>query len=446
MLTRLVRRARYAGAGLAALGLAAGLAACGGSGRPVPDWHEVPYSALVGTPGDQPQVAAVAAGGPATADSATGGPATPWLLGGTVVDTAGNRRVHIWSAPSPAGPWQPADMVAVPGLDGPQETIEYLTARSPAGAGPIAFGYRLSPDEGYPRPSAWVAGDAGGRSWSEIHEDREFFGGPDIVSFGGLSEGPHGCYVAGTWTDGRGRPVISTWRTTDGRDWTHDFTEPAFEGAAGEVPFASGVADGPAGVLVAGSVETPTRSDPGRQQGALWLAADGIHWRRLAVQTEPGAKGGAIGASESGPGTTFDAVAAVPGGWLVAGTLTVAGGGTAAPRAVPAVWAVDAQGVLSRPQRLKVTAAAGSDGTAVVPTAIDVAGGRVTVAARAGGRALLWSAPLAKRGLPAPHPVAAPDAEVPQLQTVRVATGPAATVVVMTGADASVVYQSPRNP
>ena len=430
------RRARAARRSVARLLAAGGLAAavlagCGGSGRPAPDWREVPYGALVSGVGDQPEVAAVTAGGPTAA----------WLLGGTVVDGRGDRHVRIWSAPGPAGPWRVAGMAAVPGLDGPQETIEDLSSGT---AGLIAFGYRLSPDEGYPRPSAWVARDGRPSAWDEIHEDREFFGGPDIISFGGMSQGPHGCFVAGTWTDGRGRPVISVWRTTDGRDWTHDYTDPAFEGRPGEVPFASGVADSRSGVLVSGSVETPTASDPGHQEGALWLSADGTRWRRLPLPA---------GAGSGGPGTTFDAVAAVPGGWLVAGTVGTATGttgtGTGAAsgggRSVPAVWSVTTAGTVGPPQRLPL----GGDGTAgapVVPTSVDMAGDRVTVAGRSGMRAVIWSAGLSARGVGRMHRVPAPPADVPQLQGVLVAAGPAGAMVVMSGADASVVYESPRSP
>ena len=419
---------------LAAGGLAATvLAGCGGSGRPAPEWREVPYGALVTGVGDQPDVAAVAAGGSTAA----------WLLGGTVVDGGGNRHVRIWSAPGPAGPWRVAGMKAVPGLDGPQETIRDLSS-GPAGL--IAFGYRLSPDEGYPRPSAWLAQDGRPTAWDEIHEDREFFGGPDIISFGGMSQGPHGCFVAGTWTDGRGRPVISVWRTTDGRDWTHDFTDPAFEGRPGEVPFASGVADSPSGVLVSGSVETPTASDPGRQEGALWLSADGAGWRRLARPAGSGSR-----RREDGPGTTFDAVAAVAGGWLVAGTIGTAtstsGAGTKSggTGSVPAVWTVTTGGTLGPPQLLPLTGGA-TAGVPVVPTSIAVTGDRVAVAGRAGTRAVIWSAGLSAQKVGRMHLVPAPQADVPQLEAVLVAAGPAGAVVVMSGADASVAYESPRSP
>lgn len=397
------------------------LTGCGSGGRPAPPWQEIPYDALTGGATATPLVASVLAGSGSA----------PWLLGGVEVDAAGERHVRIWSSTEPTGPWRVAAMDAVAGRTGPEETVDYLTT-GPAGT--IALGASLSPDEGYPRPSTWLAGDPAASRWQEVLEDREFFGGPDIISFGGMSEGPLGCIVAGTWTDARGRPVISVWTSRDGLRWSHDYTEPAFEGAPGEVPFASGVAAGAAGELVSGSVEIPTAADPGRQEGALWLSSDGTHWRRLVLPSTGAA---------SGPGTTFDAVAAFPSGWLVAGTLTRGGG-----EVVPAVWEVDGTGRVGPPVLLPVagstgtgsgTAGSGAAGSAI-PTAVEVDGLDVTVAARWGGSALLWSARLGRRGLSSWRSVPAPVATVPQLQDVRLASGPAGRVLVMTGANASLVF------
>lgn len=376
-----------------AVALAGALAGCGRTeAGPAPAWKEIPYGALVAGVASQPYVAAVQ----------PGGPGRPWLLGGAVVDPGGTRRVRIWSAPSPAGPWRAGRTVAVPGRDGPLETIEGL-ARGPAGTN--AFGYRLSPDEGYPRPSTWLAAGPGDPPWREIGQDVEFFGGPDIISFGGMSEGPHGCFVAGTWTGPSNRPVISVWRSGDGLHWSHDFSAPAFAGRPGEVPFATGVADGPDGVLIAGTVERPTPADPGREAGGLWYSPDGDRWSRLAVPDPPAA----------GPGSTFDAVGAVPGGWLVAGTRP----GPHGPR--PAVWMVDGA---DHRVRLLGLLPAGPAPAAAVPTSVAVTATRIVVAGRAGTRAALWEAAPGRRGPGRFSAVAGPAADVPGLQTVRVASGP----------------------
>lgn len=95
-----------------------------------------------------------------------------WLMAGVVITlqpprseglviSDQSRQVAIWQAMSPEGPWTRAQMSPVPGRDGPNETIMYLSRN---GLTSVAFGSRASPTEGYPRPSAWTESSSG---WTE---------------------------------------------------------------------------------------------------------------------------------------------------------------------------------------------------------------------------------------------------------------------------------------
>lgn len=306
-------------------------------------WQEIPPSALTSAASIPLVETAVWAGG-------------RWRMGGVVIGPDGSRHVAIWTSSAVGGPWAPDDMVAVTGRDGPNETIFGISGDA---THMVAFGYRRSPTEGYPRPSTWLSRPATGPSWHEILEDREFFGGPDIIGFGNLTYGTHGFTIAGTWTDPQGRPTLAVWRSPEGEHWTRDSTEPAFQGDAADIPLASGVADGPSGLLMSGSVSTPTPAAPTRREGGLWWSSSGQTWEGLPITP----------AGRPAPlSTTFDAVTAVAGGWAVAGTETTATGSRAA------VWFVDSRLRMSGPQLLSRDAkplSLTSDGTTVMLVAAD---------------------------------------------------------------------------
>lgn len=280
---------------------------------------------------------------------------TGWLAGGVEEGTGGAPpSVSIWSAPRVTGPWFAADMAPIRGRDGPQESI--LGFATHAGR-LVALGSRPSPTEGYPRPSTWSApGPAG--PWREVLEDREFFGGPSIVGLGGLTAGPHGFTVTGTWTDAAGRPTAAVWRSPDGQRWSRDSTAPAFDSRGPDSPLAAAVADSPGGLVVVGSWYDPVPGDPTRTTGALWYSPDGGAWRSLAI-------------GPAGAASAFDAVVAVPGGWLVGGRV---GYGRSA---AAAVWTLD--------RRLHLGPAEVLDaGHPTAPVAL-AAGGGVVVAVVASG-------------------------------------------------------------
>ena len=319
-------------------------------------WHRIPAASLAPGPDTAlVQTAAVTSAGDR-------------LLGGVVVDLSGTRQVAIWESPRPMGPWARTPMAAVAGRDGPNETIFSIAG----GAGEMAaFGYRRSPTEGYPRPSTWISPAGPGLHWREILESREFLGGPDIIGFANLTYGPHGFTLAGTWTDARAGSTLAVWRSPDGVSWTRDSTEPSFDGTADQIPGASGVADSPAGLLLAGTIETPVPTDPGRQEGGLWYSAMGQSWSRLALSadTEPAASS-----------TTFDALAAVPGGWIVVGTERTGS------RTRPVAWTVEGSRQVSRP--IPLPNPAGGD---FRPLAIAVDGKRVLVVGSSGDRSVVWT-------------------------------------------------------
>ena len=340
----------------------------------------------------------------------------PWLIGGVIpagpvspgeFRTFPHPTVAIWAADSPTGRWKLASMHADPQRDGPNETIQFLSAaRAPA----MAFGWRNSPTEGYPRPSAWFATDGTGRQWNEVLEDREFFGGPSVVGFAGASGGPHGDFVAGTWTGASDAPVVSVWDSKDGRTWSRDSADRALAGQPGQLPFATGIADGPRGVLVTGTLDVPSERDPTRQEGVLWYSADGTSWARLDSSAVNSTSDSALGG-----------VAATAAGWIVGGTETLDG------RTRPLAWFVPAARHPSRPVLLGAVSGGGQ--TAVTSVAVD--GSRAVIAGVVGGRARLWTAPL-HRGVPgAWAELQAPRSALGSLQRVEVSISPAGAVVAL---------------
>lgn len=304
---------------------------------------------------------------------------SPWLIGGVIPaapPAPGVFRpftyptVAIWAAPSPNGPWHLASMRADPERDGPFETITFLaTGREPA----VAFGWRNSPTEAYPRPSVWDAVDRADDAWQEVIEDREFFGGPDIVGFGGAASGPHGYFIAGTWTSPSGSLVGCVWSSLGGTAWTRDSTDASFAFPAGQVPIVNGIADGPTGILVAGTADTPTAGDPGAEQGVMWYSPDGRRWSRLDA--------GQV--SQLIPRSGFGAVAATAGGWIVGGVSRA--GGTSRPLA----WFVPAGRPAGRPVLLERTGAG-----PVTVTSVAADSSRAVVAAVSGDHVEMWTAPL----------------------------------------------------
>jgi hypothetical protein len=308
-------------------------------------------------------------------------------------------------------------MDPVAGRDGPNETIFGIVGDD---AHLVAFGYRRSPTEGYPRPSTWLAAPTLGAAWREILENREFFGGPNIVGFGGMAVGAHGYSVSGTWLDARGHPVMAVWQSLDGSGWSRDSTDPSFEGLPGEIPFASGIADRPAGLLLVGTNETPTPADPLRRRGGIWFSPSGDRWSRVA----PGPA-----AIPTRGSSTFDAVAGTGAGWIIAGTEEVQG------RSRPAVWLVDDRLQVSVPVLLPEPA-----GSPVEPSAVIATGTGVLVAGPRGNRAVIWQARLAG-GTPRRWTLitSPPDASFP-LTSVTMAADTTALMVSLGGSDLSQLW------
>lgn len=355
----------------------------------------------------------------------------PWLIGGVIpaepastgeFRTFPHPTVAIWAASSPTGPWKLASMRADPQRDGPNETIQFLASgRTPA----LAFGWRNSPTEGYPRPSAWIAADGTGRQWSEVIEDREFFGGPSVVGFAGASSGPHGDFVAGTWTGVSDAPVASVWSSRDGRNWSRDATDPALVGQPGQLPFATGIADGPRGVLLTGTLDIPTRRDPTRQQGVLWYSPDGTSWARRDSSALNGAADSTLGA-----------VAATADGWVVGGTETLA------RKTRPLAWFVPAGRSPAKPVLLADPSDAGQ--TTVTGLAVDDS--RAVMAAIVRGRARLWIAPL-HQGVPgAWTELQAPPSALGSLQRVDVSISPAGAVVALVARSSTEIWTLEEHP
>ena len=401
-----------AAAFLLAMGALAPLSACGSTSPTLVNWHLLSPDQLPSGPGSQAFPDAVV----------EGGDGQPWLIGGVIVTpvtptkeglvvTNERTQVAIWEAATPSGRWTLANMIAIPGRDGPFETILRLARR---GTTAVAFGSRASPTEGYPRPSTWTRTPAG---WQETLEPRELFGGPDIIGFGGMTVGPHGFFIAGTWSDSHGHGEASVWSSPSGSAWERE-SDPSFEGVRGETPIGEGVADNVNGLLLIATIEAPTPENPVAEQGGAWYSQDGKSWTRLNPSLFAQ--------------STFGAVVAQANGWVIAGT--VASGGNQRP----AVWTVSTRLSVSKPQLLpgrynpdsRITGAWSS-------------GTRLFVAGVTNARPVLWSAAIDSAGVPSGWTrLQGPPGRLPDLQRVAGSAGNAATVIVLVGKTSSEVWRS----
>ena len=239
--------------------------------------------------------------GRAVAASALGGDGSGgWLLGGAVFHDDGQHTAAIWHAPMPGGPWTPDVLRPVFGEDGGSDTIRAL-ARFDGHSS--ALGSVGSPLEGYARPSTWSFADG---SWTEVSTPPELFGGPDIVGVGGMAAGAQGFEVAGTWTGDTGAEA-AVWHSAAGTNWQRA-TDLAPNDPAAEVgTTAAAVAAGPAGVLVVGSRNVPTPSNPTGQQPAAWWSASAnpATWAAVSMPERADAH--------------LDTVVATRGGWVAGG-------------------------------------------------------------------------------------------------------------------------------
>jgi hypothetical protein len=139
---------------------------------------------------------------------------------------------------------------------------------------------------------------------------------------GGLTSGPHGYHIAGTWIGPANRVVASVWSSPDGGAWVRDDADPAFTAGPDTQSYGDDIADNATGLLMVGTTGEPSPADPMRELGSLWYSPDGSRWRRLPSLA--GAQQVVVDADRAAPG----------GGWLAGGERT--SGGTERP----AVWAV----------------------------------------------------------------------------------------------------------
>lgn len=265
------RRFMKRGRDLVLLALAAAsLARCGHrAGPPAPPWTRSELPVGVGT--DRASARADVAALDAAGDGLR------WLAGGATVDDHGVRTVQIWtSATGPQGPWRRSSFRAT-SIDGPQDVI-YSIAESPSIS--VAQGTRPSPLHGIPRPSMWMSTTLDAASWSEAPALREEFGGENVVSVGGVSAGPHGVALSGSWINRADRSSAAIWTSTNGLDWQRNDSDPAFAGVPPELPQASDIADARPGLVLVGRAPAPTPDDPTAEHGAIWWSADGSSWAR----------------------------------------------------------------------------------------------------------------------------------------------------------------------
>ncbi|MGI8491791.1 MAG: hypothetical protein ACR2NJ_03390 [Acidimicrobiales bacterium] len=327
--------------------------------------------------------------------------------------------VAVWSATSPAGPWRANTMEPVPGRDGPFEAILGFARR---GAQAVAFGSRPSPGEGYPRPSTWLSAGTGG-VWQEQLENREFFGGPYIVGLGGITAGPHGFTIAGTWSHFRGHAIATVWQSDDGTQWRRNDQDPSFAGAQGEIPFANDVADNTSGLLLAGTADAPDPARPTYQRGAIWYSTSGARWQRLFA---------ADANLNAGPRTVLSAVRDQGSGWIIGGTRGASGGER------PFVWVVNTKLEL---RAMPLPIPSGHKDAAV--SGVAVSSNEVVAVGVADGGPAVWEAPLVHGAPGRWRSVNAPRGPaLPGLRRVVVAASRTQVVVTMVNGDASQIWRA----
>ena len=344
---------------------------------PPPRWSRLtlPVNVQAPTAGDRVDVTTVWGG--------TGG--QPWLAGGDAVDIAGNRQVQIWSSDvGPQGPWRQSSFLAT-SIDGPHDVVSSISAAGPLTA---AVGVRPSPLHGIPRASMWTGSARSPAVWQEAPVTREVFGGENVVGIGGMTVGPHGVFLAGSWSTAGERASAAVWTSPDGLVWTRNDRDPAFVGYPPELPQASDVADSPGGVVMVGRAPTPSPGDPTAEHGAIWWSADGTRWERVLV-----AKGASRGTQIS-----IDRVRYGDGRYVAAGTIESRGS------AALDIW-MSCDGINWRDQPTHISLSGGPTSSV---TGLAVVGDAVVVGAVADQRPVLWEARRGGRwkkvGLPADSP------------------------------------------
>jgi hypothetical protein len=194
-------------------------------------------------------------------------------------------------------------------LDAPTSVVLGVAIR--ADRTTVALSSAASPIHGIQRPSAWLWSGQPGSPWQEAATTREEFGGPNLVSLGGLTSAPDGSwYATGAWAGANGGQVAAVWRSPDGVSWQRDDTDPGLVSAAGETVSGRAIAANRCGVVVAGQALRPIPGDPAHADGALWHSADGRQWMRLPRTSN----------ELSTPGQTdLTALVATDGGFAAAG-------------------------------------------------------------------------------------------------------------------------------
>jgi hypothetical protein len=214
----------------------------------------------------------------------------------------------------------------------------------------------------------WVARSPG--VWQEASVGREVFGGENVVGIGNVTAGPHGVFLAGSWSAAGERSSAAVWASADGLTWSRNDHDPTFAGDPSELPQASDVADGPAGVVLVGRAPAPAPGDPTAEHGAIWWSATGSGWARVLV-----AKGNSRGTQIS-----IDRVRYSGGRYVAAGTVEVRGAATLG------VW-TSCDGVNWRDEPTHILL---SSGPAPSVTGLAVIGDAIVVGAVADHRAVLW--------------------------------------------------------
>ena len=293
-------------AGSAGLVLAGALAACpagrqNGSQREHParslSWSPVDLSHFVPS-GARPDITAVTPL-PAATDA-------HWLaVGATISGPDQASSPAFWTSTDLREPMRCAARAV--SADGAASVVLDTATRTDGTT--VSLSSRASPLHGNQRPSVWLWPGRAGSPCQEVATTRELFGGPDLVSLGGLASAPNGTfYVAGTRTDRLDRQVATVWRSSDGSIWDRNDTDPSLVSGPGELVSGRAVAAGQRGVVVAGQAIRLLPGDPARVEGALWYSADGRRWQRER------------GAAFSQPGqTSLTAVVAPRRGFVAAG-------------------------------------------------------------------------------------------------------------------------------
>jgi serine/threonine-protein kinase len=196
--------------------------------------------------------------------------ATPGMVAAGFETSQGDLDAAVWTSKDGSS-WIPLTLAS---LEGPGD--QQILGAATLGEQLVAVGSSTS-ETGDLDAAVWVR-SAG--SWTKVDEGS--LGGPGDQQINAIVAGGTGSVAVGTDTSG-GDLDAAVWTSTDGRRWDRVPATGAAFGGAGEQRMSTVTWVG--AFLVAGGSSAAVGSDP---DGAIWVSADGVRWKRTPVDVMEG--------------------------------------------------------------------------------------------------------------------------------------------------------------